>query len=197
MATLDTYFSDQELLPIKQGIRTFIRLTGLISDDFQYRWFADEADAVSFVKSIGTAFHLTERMLSKSKYQGQPFDAVRQVREDLAGSMLTGHTESMTVANRKRYSPLYYLVIEPAITAFLKFDHTTILAIVDDAVEGIAELVNQCDDYGDFDDALVAQHQTRQLIHTREEAAKAVKATRKRGRKKEVVIEELEEVAEI
>lgn len=189
MTTLASHFSENELQPILNGIRTFIRLTGLISDDFQYRWFADEVDAVGALKSIVTRFQLTERMLGKSKYQGQAFDAPRQVRADLEGLLLTGHTEMTTIANRKRNSPLFYLIIEPTITLFAKFDHESILAIIEASIADLIEIFNQCDAYGTYDDALVAQFQTRSIIREREEAAKLVKMSHRRSRKKDVMLE--------
>lgn len=189
MTALANYFEESELASFKRGVRTFIRLTGMISDEFQYRWFADEHDAVSALQSVATGFHKTKPMLGASKYQGQPFDAVRQVREDLAASMMTGHTEMTTVANRKRYSPLYYLMIEPAVNLFAKFDHQTILDIVDECSQALIDLFNECDAYGTYDDALVAQAITRNVIREREEAAKLAKSTRKRRTKKDPMIE--------
>lgn len=198
MAALDAHFTEEELTPVRRGIRTFIRLTGLISHEFQYRWFADEADAVSFLKSIVTTFQKTERMIGKSKYQGQPFDPIRQVSEDMAALMLTGHTETTTIANAKRYSPLYYLVIEPVIRLFAKFDHQTAIALADEITDAIAQLITDCSDYGSYEDALVAQEQTRFLVRQREEAIKVLRSTRKRQNRKKVieVIEESDELVE-
>lgn len=178
------YFTEEELKPLRTGIRTFIRLTGFIHDDFQYRWFADESDAISSLKSIVRAFQKTEPMLGKSKYQGQLFDAVRQVREDLAASLLTGMTENITVANRKRYGPLYYLIVLPAVNLFSKFDHQTILNIVEECVSDFVVMFEQCDSYGTLDDALVAQAITRNIIQQNETAIKAEKAARKKATRK-------------
>lgn len=201
MTALATHFTEQELQPIRNGMRTFIRLTGLISHEFQYRWFADEFDGVSSIKAIGRAVQMSARMLGKTKYQGQAFDAVRQIREDLAGSMLTGETETVTIANRKRYSPLFYLVIEPIVNLLGKFDHQTLLNVYPEIIDEFAAMLEATDCYGDFDDALIAQEMTRRLIRDREETIKASKQLRKRRKKAEkieleIVEDEPEEVEE-
>jgi hypothetical protein len=190
VTALASYFTEAELQPIEQGIRTFIRLMGLIADETQYKWFADEHDAVSALKSIVERFQLTERVIGKPKYQGHAaFDPTRQVRDDIEGSLLTGHTDMITFASRKRNSPLFYLIIEPVIQLFAKFDHASILHIVKDCIDEIIEMFNGCDAYGTYDDALVAQFQTRAIIHEREEATKLIKTGRRKNRKKDVALE--------
>lgn len=191
------HFTQEELKPLRNGIRTFIRLTGFIHDDFQYRWFADEFDAASSLRSVATTFQKTKEMLGKSKYQGQQFDPIRQVREDLAASMLTGHTESTTIANRKRYGPLYHLVIQPAVELFSKFDHQTILNIVDECVAQFITMVEQCDDYGSLDDALVAQAIARMTIQRHEADAAIARSTRRKANRKKKKDEIEQIVAEV
>lgn len=183
MSTLATHFSDDELDSIRSGFRIFIRLTGLIHDDYQYRWFADEFDASSAITAIPRTFHASARMMGATKYQGQPFDPVRQARDDLLASMLTGPTEQLMAANRKRFSPLYYLLVEPIVRLFAKFDHQTILNCCDDVCNELAAEFSQCDAYGTYDDALIAQEQARKLIRIREEEIKAHKSQRKRKKK--------------
>lgn len=182
--SLTDHITEAELMQIASGMRTFIRLTGMIHDEFQYRWFADEADAKSCILAIARNFKASERMLGKQKYQGQPFDAARQVREDLTASMLGGMDEPTMVANRKRYSPLYYLIVEPIINALGKYDHQTILNIVDEVCAGLIQILESTTCYGTYDDALIAQAMTRKLIAEHEEAAKVLKASRKRKKKK-------------
>lgn len=203
---LTDYITDAELIQITGGMRTFIRLTGMIHDEFQHRWFADEADAKSSILAIARTFKASERMLGKQKYQGQPFDAARQVREDMAASMLGGADESIMVANRKRYSPLYYLIVEPIINALSKYDHKTILEIVEDICHGFVAVMENTTCYGNYDDALIAQAQVRRVIADREEAIKVLKASRKRKKRKvetnffeddaEVVVDEAAEESE-
>lgn len=204
--SLTAYYTEAELMQIASGMRTFIRLTGMIHDEFQHRWFADEADGKSAILAIARGFKNTERMLGKMKYQGQLFDAVRQVREDLEVSMLGGVDEPTMVANRKRYSPLYYLIVEPIVNGLSKFDHQNILDNIDNICAGFVAILENTTCYGTYDDALIAQAQTRNLIAAREEAAKLIKASRKRKKKKvetnffnvdaEVVIDEVEPVDE-
>lgn len=186
MTDLTTRFSEPELATVREGVRKFIRLTGLIHDPSELvwmKWFTDEGDAKAALESVATAMKATHTMVGKRKYQGQDFDAVREVTKDLNVFLTLGMDDSESALLRKRNLPLLLLVVEPTIQLFKKFSHTEMIELADEITQGVASLIDTSDAYGTYDDALVAQHQVKAIIHAREEARKA-EAAAKRGKRR-------------
>jgi Arc/MetJ family transcription regulator len=193
MLFLTKHFTEQELSPIREGVRRFIRLTGLIHDPSPLvwnKWFTDEGDLKGALETIAYTMKATHTMVGKRKYQGADFDAPREVTKDLTTFLLSGENEGEEALNRKRYQPMLYLVIEPVIQLFYKFDHPTMIAVADQLITDVISLVDNTTDYGTYDDALVARAQVQQLIRQRDEARKAaVEAKRKRSRRRDPLID--------
>jgi len=186
MTNLTSRFSEPELNTIREGVRRFIRLTGLIHDPSELvwqKWFTDEGDAKAALESVSTAMKATYTMVGARKYQGQDFDAVREVTKDLNVFLTLGKDDSESALLRKRYLPLLLLVIEPTIQLFSKFTHTEMITLADEITQGVAELIDNTDAYGTYDDALVTQHQVKMLVNAREEARKAEVAAKRSKRK--------------
>lgn len=193
MSVLPILFTEQELAPVHNGIRTFIRLLGMIySDDpLQLKWLADEEDLKSALRSIAQQFKASEIMLGKRKYQGIDYDAPNEVKKDLSTFLLTGRDERDEALQRKRYLPMYHLVIVPVCDLFYKYDHRMQIDIADKVIEELCAIIDNTDAYGTLDDALVAQAQVRQLITEKEERRKAELNARKRRKTKRDPLAEL------
>lgn len=195
MTSLTQLFTPQELFPVQDGIRKFIRLLCLQVEDWQLRFVADECDLIMSLESVKLSFQQTSTMLGLRKYQGQDYDAPEEVRRLQECYLLTGKDEQETARARRTYLTMYHIVIEPTITLFAKFDHATILQIADGVIDQIIEEVRNTDAYGSHDDALVAREQIRAIVRHRDEQRKLTllqKRTTKRHRAR-VVIEEVKE----
>jgi Arc/MetJ family transcription regulator len=193
MTFLSTHFTEQELTPVREGVRKFIRLTGLIHDPNPLvwnKWFTDEGDLKAALHSIADAFKATHTMVGKRKYQGVDFDAPREVGKDMATWYLSGANDGEVALMRKRNLPMMYLVIEPVVQLFYKFDHETMIAVADELIADVIALVDNTTDYGTYDDALVAQAQVQQLIRQRDEARKAaLEAKRKKSKRRDPLLD--------
>lgn len=183
MTTLDAYYTSSELENFTTNFRKFIRLTSLIEDPLQTKWVSDEYDLESALKSVADMFHSTKDMIGKRKHRGIDYNFTGEVKLDMIELLLRRETELETSLQRKRYLPLYYLIVEPAIDLMDKFSHVDALANVDDVMQQLAAMVYSMDHYGSYEDALVAQLQVKQLIQQREEQQKLEKNKRKRKRK--------------
>lgn len=173
---LNDKFTPEQLNTITVGIRKFIRLQGLIHDPDPRvwgEWLADEGDLYAALNSIRLAFKATEPMLGKRKYQGVDFDAPGSVKSDMITFLTCGEDGNKSSSLSRRNLPMYYLILDPVIELFAAFDHPTILEIVDQVIDEIVMMVESCDEYGTYDDALVAQHQVRELIRAKEAARRA------------------------
>lgn len=193
MPTLATFFTEQDLTPIRDGIRRFIRLMGLIHDPNPLvwgKWLADEGDLKAALRSVADAFKASQPMVGKRKYQGIDYDAPKQVLKDVTSYLLTGDTDGETATLRKRNQPMYYLVIEPLTQLFYKVgDHQAMIDNADMICEAIATMVDAEDDYGTYDDALVAQFQVRQIIQARDEIRIAERESKRKRRRKDPMLE--------
>lgn len=191
MSYIETQFTPEQLGPVRLGIRTFIRLIGMFADPIQGKWIAEEQDLIAALQSIKTAFNDTTRMIGKRKYQGREFDPINEVKKDLMVYLLTGLSETEDAGQRRRFKPMYYLVVEPTIDLFAIYsDHQTMLQHIDCVIDDMIALVQTSVEYGTYDDALIAQEQVRVIIHQREAIRKEQAAKRKpRKSKKELLME--------
>lgn len=196
MTFLTTHFSDAELAPVKEGIRKFVRLLGLIHDPDPLvwnKWFTDEGDLKAALRSVADAMKATAHMISKRKYQGVDYDPPREVSKDMHTFLLSGETDGEIATLRKRNLPMMLLVIEPVIQLFYKFDHEQMIAVADQLVGDVMTMIDESDAYGTYDDALVARAQVQQLIRQRDELRKAAtEVKRKRSRRRDPLLDLLE-----
>lgn len=184
---LTEHFTTEELTALNEGIRRYIRLMGLIYDPSPLvwnKWFTDESDAKAALRSIADAMKGTEPMIGTRKYQGVDYDAPREVYKLMMTYLTLGLNEGETALLKKRNLPMIVLIVEPTIALFNKFDHATMIAHADALVEDVCTLIDQCTDYGTYDDALVAQHQVYTILNAREAERKAIAEAKNRRRRK-------------
>lgn len=195
MTFLTKHFTEQDLAVVRDGIRKFIRLTGLIHDPNPLvwnKWFTDEGDLKAALRSIADAMKATHTMVGKRKYQGVDFDAPREVTKDMNTFLLSGENDGEVALQRKRHMPMMILVIEPVIQLFYKFDHETMIAVADELIGDVIKMVDESTDYGTYDDAMVAQAQVQALVRQRDEARKAAAENkRKRSRRRDPLLDML------
>lgn len=189
MVDVPALFTPQELAPIQDGIRKYLRLINLPIPEWQIRFIADESDLYLTLDSIRRSFHDTRRMLNKSMYQGRQFDPCEDVLDRQESYLLTGKTEQDTAVARRTFTVLYFVVVEPLVKLFSKYDHATILLIVDQVIDYVKEFVASFEDYGTADDAVIAKAQTQRTIAAREEQRKIEKAARKRATRRKTKAE--------
>ncbi len=195
MTFLTTTFTEDQLQPVRSGIRTFIRLQGLIHDPNPLvwgKWLADEDDLKMELQSVVEAFKKTQSMVGKRKYQNVDFDAPKEVSKDLMLFMTMSHDGTESATLRKRNLPMYHLVVEPVIQLFYQFSHQEMIDNAQAVIDGVIELIDTSTDYGSYDDALVAQAQVAAMIREREEARKAAAEAKRKKRRRDPLLEMLE-----
>lgn len=182
---MTTVITEANLSNVRVGVRTFVRLFGLETDPLYAKHASGETDIYDALDCIKIMMHGTERMIGKQKHFGKPFDFVADVKEDMREMMLVGDDAPSTATKRKRNLALYHLVVDPIVETFRAVDHATAIKEVDTVIEYIASTAFTEDDYGSYDDALVAQVQAHTIIRNREEQYKAEAAARKKKGRKE------------
>lgn len=194
-----TAVNEGNLSDVRNGIRTFVRLFGLETDPLHAKYAAGEMDVYDALDCIKIMMHGTESMLGKQKHFGKPFDFVGDIKEDMMQMLLVGDDAPSTAVKRKRNLPMYHLIVDPIVETFRTMDHATAIKEVDDVVDYIASTAFKEEDYGSYDDALVAQAQVRQIIREREEQYKVEAAARKKKSRKEArkIAAEVEEAIDI
>lgn len=188
---MTTHFTDSEIAVLKDGIRKFIRLIGLYVDPLQGKWVAEEQDAVAGLESVCFSMKQSVRMLGKRKYQGLDFDHVNECKKDLMVYLLTGNTEATDAGEKKRNLPLYHLIIEPTIQAMSKYTHQESIDYVDELTAEVAVMIRECNAYGTFEDALIAQAQIKTMIREREDARLEAIAKRRPKKNKRAMLLEM------
>lgn len=177
-------FSEADLNEVRAGIRVFVRLFGLESDPIQAKYASGEMEVFDALQCIKLLMNGTKRFVGKQKHIGLTFDFVDDVKQDMAEMLLMDEDQAVTAVKRKRHLPLYHLVVDPVVEVFRKYDHVTAIQNVDAVIDYIAQTAFVDDDYGTYDDALVAREQVRQIIREREEQTKLEIASRKRKSRK-------------
>lgn len=185
MTSIDALpFVEEDFREVRAGIRVFVRLFGLESDALYSKYSAREVDVFDALDSVKQLIHATGRFVGKQKHVGQQFDFVDDVKKDMAELLLIDEDKVVTAVKRKRHLPLYHLVVSPVVEMFRKHDHTSAIQFTDAVIDYIAQTAFVDEDYGTYDDALVAREQVRQIIHEREEQTKAEAASMKRKSRK-------------
>ncbi len=176
--------ANANLNEVNAGLRVFTRLFGLETDPLQAKYAASEADVALALESVKQLMHETERFIGKSKHVGKPFDFVEDVKLDMTELLLLSDDQVQTAVKRKRNLPLYHLVVSPVVELFRQFDHATAVKNADVIINYIKETAFDEDNYGTYEDGLIAQAQVRQIIHDREEQSKIEAAARKKQNRK-------------
>lgn len=187
-------FTEQQLAPVFDGIHKFIRLQGLIYDPNPLvwnKWLADESDLKSALRSVADAFKGTEPMIGKRKYVGIDYDAPKSVKRDLMNFLTTTDDGNPSATMQKRNLPMYLLVVESVINLFYTFDHRGMIDNADRVICEVCKHVDETTSYGTYDDALVAQHQVREMMRACEEARKEELARKSKRRKARDPVAEL------
>lgn len=169
---------------VNAGLRVFTRLFGLETDPLQAKYAASEGDVALALESVKQLMHETERFIGKSKHVGKPFDFVEDVKLDMTELLLLSDDQVQTAVKRKRNLPLYHLVVSPVVEVFRQFDHATAVQNVDVIIDYIKETAFDEDNYGTYEDGLIAQAQVRQIIRDREELSRIEAANRKKQNRK-------------
>lgn len=183
MSYLTTNYTEAQCAEIHNGVRTFIRMIGLFADPLHGRFIAEEQDLIAALDSVRDSFEMSRRMLGKRKYQGVDFNVTQQVLQDMSSYLLTGRDESELAYWRKRNLPMFHLVIEPTVRLLEGLSHMEALVVAPELIEDVIKMVHDCTDYGDYDDAVVAQHQVRQLISQKEAEKKAIRDAARKPRR--------------
>lgn len=182
---MSTAFTDRLHSAIAPGLTLFIRLQGLIHDPNPLvwgKWLADESECKEALSVVASSVKRTKSMLGKQKYQHTPYDPIRQVRSDVL-AYLTTNASGLSATLQKRNLPLYYAVIDPLLTELSALEHQAMVDQIDDIIDDIKIMVDQCTAYGTYQDALEAQTQIREIIRLQEEAAQAERDKKKRKKK--------------
>lgn len=177
-------FSEADMNEVRAGIRVFVRLFGLESDPIQAKYASGESEVLDALDCVKILMHSTKRFVGKQKHVGVTFDFVDDVKKDMAEMLLLDEDQAVTAVKRKRHLPLYHLVVDPVTELFRKYDHATAIQNVDTIIDYVAQTAFVEEDYGTYDDALVAREQVRHIIREREEQTKIEAASRKRKSRK-------------
>lgn len=182
--TTPTILTTVKLDELNAGLRVYTRLFGLETDQTQAKYAASENDVILALESVKQLMRETERFIGKSKHVGKTFDFVEDVKLDMTELLLLGETQVQTAVKRKRNLPMYHLIINPTVELFRQFDHTTAVQNVDVIIDYIIETAFEEDNYGVYEDGLIAQAQVRQIVRDREEQSKVDCAARKKQSRK-------------
>lgn len=176
--------TNANLNEINAGLRVFTRLFGLETDMLQAKYAAGENDVELALESVKQLVHETERFIGKSKHVGKRFDFVEDVKLDMTELLLLSDDPVQTAVKRKRNLPLYHLVVSPVVELFRQFDHATAVKNVDVIIDYLIETAFDKENYGEYEDGLIAQAQVRQIVRDREELSKIEAADRKKQSRK-------------
>lgn len=183
--------TDVNLTAVHSSIRVFTRLMGLDSDPLHFKNSSSEFDACDALDCASILLKDTKRFAGKRKHPGKTFDFIEDVKADITMMLLQDDDVVKQAMKRKRYLPLVYLVVGPALDALSQYDHLTAVNKVDEVFDTVKRTLLHSDTYGEYDDAIVAQAQVKRLIQQHDEQARLTASTRKRKNRK--VEKELEE----
>lgn len=165
------------------GLRKFVRLIPLRQDPRQKRYIQDELDLLVVLDSVRAKFMDTAEMFGKKKYRDTPFDFCEDVREELEEWLFVPRGEDLQQAAvlRKKYQPMYFLVIVPVIDMFETMKHGQALLALNEILAEVTELIMNHEYDGTYDDALVTQAVINNEIRTKEQQRQA-KIKRRRSK---------------
>jgi hypothetical protein len=172
------------------NFRKFVRLIPLRSQPLESKYIQDELDVLYCLDAVKQMFYDTAAYLGKSKYQGQPFDFIREVKEEVQEWLLVGNTDQQTAHLKRKNLIMYHMVLEPLIDLFANFTHEEALSRCDETFELVKQTIENHDIETTYDDAIVAREQIQQIVREREELRKATLKKRKTRKNKMTFIEE-------
>lgn len=185
-----------DLSVVTDGIRKFVRLTGLASEHnpnkFDAKWVRDEFDLVDAVSTIKYFMKHTNRMIGAQKHPKTPFDHIDDVSKDLHELLLVPKDQTSASALpllRKKNLVMYHLVVIPVVKAMEQFNgHRECIQRVDEYIDYVCdELIMNSGVETTYEDAIVAKHQIAKMIEERETIRKSTTKVRK---KRKLVVEE-------
>lgn len=179
-----------DLANVRSKSRVFARLLGLDAEPLQFKYSSSETDAYHALDCANHLLKGTRRFIGRTKHVGKAFDFVEDIKADMVEMLLLDDDAAKTAVKRKRHLPLFYLIVEPALETLRRFSHSEAVEHADALFDNIKDVMFHEDDYGTYDDAVVAQAQVKQVIRAHEEQAKIAATTRKRKSKK--VVQEIE-----
>lgn len=169
---------------VYSGMRVFTRLFGLETDPLHAKYAATEFDAYQALDSVTMLVQETKRFVGKQKHVGKPFDLVDDVKQDMAEILLVDDDQVKQAVKRKRYLPLYHLVVSPTVDLLQHMDHQTAITNVEAIVDFVKEHAFIDENYGTYEDGVIAQAQVRNIIREREERSKIEAIARKKRNRK-------------
>lgn len=190
-----TTLTDADFSSIRANLRVFVRLFGLDVDPLHAKYAANEFDTQDALHSIGILLKATARFEGKRKHSGVVFDFVEDVKSDMTELLLTGLDSSSSAVLRKRHLSLFHLVVIPTLEFFRGYTHKQAVEIADEVIDYISATAFNEDDYGTYDDALIAREQTRNIIRLRDEQAKLSTSTHRKKNKAAMQLIEVEMAA--
>lgn len=179
-----TILTNVDMTEVNVGLRVFTRLFGLDTYSMQAKSTASENDTNLALESVKQLMNHTKRFIGKNKHVGKPFDFVDDVKHDMAELLLLGDDQVQTAVKRKHNLPLYHLVVSPVVELFRQLDHATAVQNADVIINYISETAFNDDNYGTYEDGLIAQSQFRQIVRDREELSKIEATARKKQNRK-------------
>lgn len=169
---------------ISYGVYKFKQLIALRENPIQAPWVRDEADLIEALEIARSYFPLTEGLLGKKMYQGQPYDFVDDVKLEVEEFLFTANNPDENQSQRRRNVIMYHLVVAPVIDLFKTMDHETALKEFDEIFENVVHEVYSTSIECHYDDALVARVQISQMVREREAIRKAELAAKKKRKKR-------------
>jgi hypothetical protein len=179
------------LSTVRSNARVFTRLLGLDVDPHQFKYSSGEDDAYNALDCAAILLKETERFIGKHKHPGQPFDFVGDVKADMAEMLLIDADATKQAVKRKRHLPLFYLIVEPALESLRTHTHQEAVNQADELFDTIKATLFTDDNYGTYDDAIVANAQVRRMIRMYDEQTRLAASARKK--KSRQAARELEE----
>lgn len=172
---------------IFDNIAAFIKLTPLREQPNQEKWIRDENDLCEALTVTLEALHDTARMLGHPMYAGEKvFDFAEDTRRALEEMYLSARERSDIIVQRKKHLVMYHLVLAPIIDELGRYDHSTVLASIDDYFSSLHTFLFTNDIEVQIDDAIVTQHICNAKIHERDKNRKNSIKQRKTVKKQAV-----------
>lgn len=179
---------------IEAGLKKFVRLIPLRQEPSQAKYIQDEFDLLEALSVVKQKFLETAEMFGKRKYKdSKTFDFVEDVREEMEEWLLNDESTVAAAVKRKKYQPMYYLVLLPVIELFAEDTHAQALRQVGEVVAHVETMILNHEINGHFDDAKVIQAMISKEMKAKEDARQAKRTKRKS--KRDRLIEEVLELS--
>lgn len=186
--------STKDYSAIAAGLKKFVRLIPLRQDPTQEKYIQDEFDLAEALSVVKTKFLETAEMFGKRKYKdSKQFDFIEDVREEMEEWLLNDENVTAAAVKRKKFQPMYYLVLLPVIELFTNDTHAQALRQISAVIADVENMILNHDINGHFDDAKVIQAMISKEMKVKEDARMAKRTKRKS--KHDRLIEEVLELS--